>query len=131
MLGKLIPYFCINQIQLLLMLLMGTYIVPLAGGEELVIDGGWGGLVLMSVATSICALGFALLIATLAKTPEQATTLGGTAIILLAAIGGVMVPTFVMPGIHANARKSITDVMGAGGLSGRSAAASRNHRVVT
>jgi len=54
-------------------------------------------LVAMSVAVSICALGLALLIAVSAATTEQAALLGGTGNILLAALGGIMVPKFVMP----------------------------------
>jgi ABC-2 type transport system permease protein len=51
----------------------------------------------MAAAVSLGALGYALLIATVAKTTEQATIIGGAGNIVLAAIGGVMVPKFVMP----------------------------------
>ena len=51
----------------------------------------------MSMSTSMMALGYALCISVIARTTEQATTLGGVGNILLAAIGGVMVPVFVMP----------------------------------
>ena len=42
-------------------------------------------------------LWLALLIATLVKTIEQATTIGGLINLLLGATGGIMVPTFIMP----------------------------------
>lgn len=51
----------------------------------------------MSIALSAAALGYGMLIAALARTTEQATTLGGVGNILLAALGGIMVPRFVMP----------------------------------
>jgi ABC-2 type transport system permease protein len=45
----------------------------------------------------LAALGIALLIAVCSATTEQATLLGGTGNIVLAAIGGIMIPKFVMP----------------------------------
>ena len=95
--GKLVPYFGINQLQVLLMLLAGSYLVPLLGGEALQINGSIALLALMAAAVSVCALGFALLIAVSSNTTEQATLLGGTGNIILAALGGIMIPKFVMP----------------------------------
>ncbi|GAB1262924.1 ABC transporter permease [Aurantivibrio plasticivorans] len=95
--GKLVPYFVIMQFQVVLMLLIGRFLVPLLGGEALVINGSMALLAVVSAAVSIAALGYSALIATIAKTTEQATTLGGAGNIILAAIGGIMVPKFVMP----------------------------------
>ncbi|GAB1259172.1 ABC transporter permease [Aurantivibrio plasticivorans] len=95
--GKLVPYFVIMQLQVVLMLLIGRFLVPLLGGEALVINGSMALLAVVSAAVSIAALGYSALIATIAKTTEQATTLGGAGNIILAAIGGIMVPKFVMP----------------------------------
>lgn len=96
-LGKMIPYFGVNQIQVVLMLLAGVYLVPWLGGDRLQLGDSWTGLILMSVAVSWAALGYALLIAVVARTPEQAVTLGGMGNTIWAAIGGIMVPAFVMP----------------------------------
>lgn len=95
--GKLIPYFVINQIQVLLMLTVGVYLMPLLGADSLTLGHSLGGLVLMSTCLSLAALGYGILIAVVARTTDQATTLGGVGNILLAALGGVMVPRFVMP----------------------------------
>jgi ABC-2 type transport system permease protein len=95
--GKLIPYFFINQIQVILMLLVGVYVMPLLGADRLTLGDSLAGLALMAVSLSIAALGYGILIAAVARTTDQATTLGGTGNILLAAIGGIMVPRFVMP----------------------------------
>lgn len=97
LLGKLVPYFLINQTQVVLMLLAGRYLVPLLGGEALHINGSLWLLALMAATLSLAALGIALLIAVSSRTTEQATLLGGTGNIVLAAIGGIMVPKFVMP----------------------------------
>ncbi|MEJ2620005.1 MAG: ABC transporter permease [Candidatus Thiodiazotropha sp.] len=97
LIGKLIPYLGINLIQALLMLLVGIHLVPLLTGEGLQLAGNSWLLLPLIIATSLSAISFALLIATQAKTTEQATTLGGISNLILAAIGGIMVPTFVMP----------------------------------
>ncbi len=95
--GKLAPYFAINQLQVVLMLLAGAYLVPLLGGEALRINGAPAAFVLLSAALSVAALGLAMLIAVIARTSEQATLTAGVGNIVLAAVGGVMVPKFVMP----------------------------------
>ncbi|MEZ5538955.1 MAG: ABC transporter permease [Pseudomonadales bacterium] len=95
--GKLVPYFFINQIQVLLMLAVGVYAMPWFGAESLTLGNSLLSLVVMSIALSSAALGYGILIAALARTTDQATTLGGVGNILLAALGGIMVPRFVMP----------------------------------
>lgn len=98
LLGKLLPYFVLNQLQVVAMLAVGVFVVPALGGEALSLEGiHSGALAVMAVAISLAALGYALLIAVICRTTEQASLLGGTGNILLAAIGGIMVPKFIMP----------------------------------
>lgn len=97
LLGKIIPYFIINQIQVIIMILIGIYVVPLCGGDSLIINGNYLLIFLMSSAISIAAICFALFIANISKTTEEATSIGGVTNIILAALGGIMVPKFVMP----------------------------------
>jgi len=97
LLGKLIPYYAVNQLQVVVMLLVGIFVVPLLGGDALKLNGSFFALFVIASATSIAALGYALFIAVVAKTTEQATIIGGAGNIVLAAIGGIMVPRFVMP----------------------------------
>lgn len=97
LLGKVIPYFFVNQIQVVIMILIGVYIVPICGGDSLVINGNYFLIFLMSSAISIGAICFALFIANISNTTEEATSIGGVTNIILAALGGIMVPKFVMP----------------------------------
>lgn len=97
LLGKILPYFIINQIQLIFMILIGIYIVPLFGGDSLKIEGSYFLIILISFAISFAAISFALLIANISKTTEEATSIGGVINIIFAAIAGIMVPKFVMP----------------------------------
>ena len=95
--GKIAPYLIINQIQVWLMIAVGIFIVPLFSAEALVLGNSVGGLVMVSLGLSLAAIGTSVLIAVLASTVEQATTIGGIINIFLGAIGGIMVPKFVMP----------------------------------
>lgn len=97
LLGKIIPYYVINQIQVLLMFLVGIYLLPLLGGDALEVNSGYFLLFCMSSVISIATISFALFIANISKTTEEATSIGGVSNIILAAIGGIMVPKFVMP----------------------------------
>ncbi|MDD5358926.1 MAG: ABC transporter permease [Sulfurovaceae bacterium] len=97
LISKALPYMIINQIQLLLMLLVGIFIVPLCGGDRLVINGHFGLLAIVSFVLSIASISYALMISSFVKTTEQAVSIGGFTNIIFAAIGGIMVPLFVMP----------------------------------
>jgi ABC-2 type transport system permease protein len=97
--GKFLPYFLINLTQVLLMILVGMYVVPLVGGQALTPGNSPEGLLLISACVSFSAVSMALLISVAAKTTDQATTISGVTHIILGAIGGIMVPKFVMPGV--------------------------------
>ena len=95
--GKMVPYLFVNAVQVVIMIAIGRYIVPLFGGTALLPGSSFGGLALISASVSFGAVALALFIATVARTTEQATTIGGVLNIIFGALGGVMVPTFVMP----------------------------------
>lgn len=97
LLGKVMPYFAINLVQAVLMLLAGRTLVPWLGGEELALPARWDLLAAVTASTSLAAIGWGLLVAACARTLEQATVIGGVGNILAAALGGIMVPRFVMP----------------------------------
>ncbi|MDR1009778.1 MAG: ABC transporter permease [Opitutaceae bacterium] len=101
--GKVFPFHVVNLIQTVLMMLVGACLVPLCGGDALSLDVSWPALWLMASATSLAAIGFALAVAALVRTTEQATTIGAVTIIVFAALGGVMVPKMVMPAAMQNA----------------------------
>lgn len=95
--SKWITFFAVNQLQVVSMLLVGMYLVPAFGGEALQLRGSLAALIVVATALSVAALGYALLIAASTRTTEQATLLGGAGNIILAALGGIMVPKFIMP----------------------------------
>jgi ABC-2 type transport system permease protein len=95
--GKFVPYFLINLLQMALCLGVGRFVLPLLGGTALRFEHALGGVMLLSAAASVAAIAFALMVALFARTAEQATAFGATAILLLAALGGIMVPRTLMP----------------------------------
>jgi ABC-2 type transport system permease protein len=97
LLGKLLPYLGINLLQVLLMLAVGVWGVPLFGGERLSLGHQPAALGLIALSVSLASVSYALFIANVARTSEQATILTGGTNLLLAALGGIMVPRFVMP----------------------------------
>jgi ABC-2 type transport system permease protein len=97
LLGKLGPYFAVNLTQAVLMLLAGRTLVPWFGGETLALPARWDLLAAVTACTSFAAIGWGLFVAVCSRTLEQATVIGGVGNILAAAVGGIMVPRFVMP----------------------------------
>jgi ABC-2 type transport system permease protein len=95
--GKVAPFFAVNLVQTVLMLAAGVTLVPSLGGEALALPARWDLLAVVAACTSFAAIGWALLVAVCARTMEQATVIGGVGNLLAAAIGGIMVPRFVMP----------------------------------
>jgi ABC-2 type transport system permease protein len=73
------------------------HVVPLLGGTALTTGHSPGGLLLIAASVSFCSIAVALLIASVARTTEQATTIGGLLNIIFGAVGGIMIPKFVMP----------------------------------
>ena len=68
--GKLLPFFIVNQVQAVLMVLVGIYLVPLFGSEALELPNSlpllfnwWA----VSAAVSLAAVSWALLVASLRK----------------------------------------------------------------
>lgn len=97
--AKLIPYFFINQLQFIGMIALGYFVLPALDMPTFSLTGSYYAYAVLSCVISLAALGYGLLISVIAKTTEQAVVLGGGGIIIMAAIGGIMVPTYVMPEI--------------------------------
>lgn len=101
--SKILPYLGVNGVQAVLMLAVGVWVMPQIGGEGLSLQGvHWGALLLMLLAISLAAVSLALAVACMVSTHAQAAALGPILNVLMAALGGVMVPLFVMPPVMQN-----------------------------
>ena len=96
-LSKLLPYFAINLVQFALLLAIGVHGLPLLGLQGLSLPGSPVAYALLAISLSLATCGLGLLLAALARSAEQALLLGGGINIILAALGGIMVPKSVMP----------------------------------
>lgn len=96
-LSKLLPYLAINLVQFALLLAIGVHVLPLLGLSGLSLPGAPLAYLLLALSLSLAACSLGLLLAALARSGEQALLLGGGINIILAAIGGIMVPKSVMP----------------------------------
>lgn len=95
--GKIIVYVLVCILQFILMLLVGLYILPLLGLPALVLGKSFFGICLLTLATAFAATGYGVMVGTLAVTEHQAAIMGSLSILLLSALGGIWVPTYVMP----------------------------------
>lgn len=97
LLSKLLPYISINLLQFALLLSIGVHALPWLGLAGLELPGSVLAYLLLALSLSLAACSLGLLLAALARSGEQALLLGGGINIILAAIGGIMVPKSVMP----------------------------------
>tara|TARA_R110000868_G_scaffold21614_12_gene89609 strand:- start:32407 stop:33675 length:1269 start_codon:yes stop_codon:yes gene_type:complete len=95
--GKTLVYLSVCLIQFGLMLMIGVYLFPILGLPSLDVSGKIPQLFLVAIFAGLAAIGLGLLLGTLAKTQEQSAPFGATFVVILAALGGVWVPVFIMP----------------------------------
>jgi ABC-2 type transport system permease protein len=100
--GKIIVYVFVCLIQFALMLSVGLIFLPMLGLPKLVLGNSPAGVMIISAATAFAATGYGVMVGTLASTEQQGAILGALSILLLSAIGGVWVPTYVMPELMRN-----------------------------
>ena len=97
--GKTIVYLIVCLIQFVLMLLVGLFVFPAIGLPNLDVSGRLPLLFVVAIFAGLAAIGLGLLLGTIAKSQEQSAPFGATFVVILAAMGGVWVPVFVMPKI--------------------------------
>jgi ABC-2 type transport system permease protein len=89
--GKLVYLAGLAATQLLIMFLWGS----LAFGLEM--RGHWPGFLIMTVATSLAASTFGLLLASVSRSRMQLVALSNLTVLVMSALGGSMFPRFLMP----------------------------------
>jgi ABC-2 type transport system permease protein len=97
LLSKQIAYMAVTLLQTAIIFSIGVWLFPLIGLPALNIPDDKLGLFVVSVICGWCAVSYAICIGVFAQTQEQANGFGAVSIVLLAAIGGILVPSFAMP----------------------------------
>ena len=97
--GKTITFLVICMVQFYLMVAVGVYLFPHINLPALQVEGILGLMSIVALFAGFAAIGFGILLGTIAKTQEQSAPFGATSVVILAAVGGVWVPVFAMPKI--------------------------------
>jgi ABC-2 type transport system permease protein len=95
--GKICAYVLVCLLQFALMLAAGCYVLPLLGTSGLVLDQQIPAIAAIALAAALAATGYGIMVGTLAKSYEQASMFGAVSVVIAAALGGIMIPVYVMP----------------------------------
>lgn len=95
--SKQLVYLMVTLAQAIVIFAIGIFVFPLLGLPGLGMPNNWSGLIIVSLICGCCAVGYAVIVGAYARTQEQANGVGAVSVVLLAALGGVLVPAFAMP----------------------------------
>ncbi len=95
--GKIIAYIIIANIQFLLVISMGKFVLPLLGMPMLHLGDQWLALVALTFSVSLAAVSYGLMVGSIFNTQQQSAVFGGISILILSALGGIWVPLNIMP----------------------------------
>ncbi len=96
-LGKVVAFVGVCLCQFLLVGLIGIFLFPFLGLPAFSVSLSPVALLMVVFLSSLAACGFGILLGMACNTYEQASTTGYTAVVISAALGGVMVPVYAMP----------------------------------
>jgi ABC-2 type transport system permease protein len=96
LLSKQITYVVVTVIQAVVIFSLGIWVFPLVGLPALNIPLDVPGLFIVTVICGWCAVSYAICVGVFAETHQQSNGFGAISIVILAAIGGLMVPSFAM-----------------------------------
>ena len=95
--GKIVVYIIVCLLQVIILFSMGVYLIPYAGLPALQIGTHFDALAMVVVASAFAAVGFGVLMGSIATTYQQAASVGVIIIIILASLGGLWMPVYFMP----------------------------------
>lgn len=96
--SKQLTYLVVTLAQAVVIFALGAWLFPVIGLPALHFPGDWAALIVVTLLCGWCAVSYAICIGVFAQTEEQANGFGAVSIVILAAVGGLMVPSFAMPG---------------------------------
>jgi ABC-2 type transport system permease protein len=89
--GKILPYYLVNLIQIAIMFSVAHLVFGMALGDP-------AALIAISMALAAAATGLGIMVAALAKTDAQIGGLTSLLTLTMSAVGGCLMPTYIMPG---------------------------------
>lgn len=97
LLSKQLTYLGVTLVQAALIFAMGRWVFPLFSLPALHLPQDVGALFVVTLLCGWCAVSYAICVGVFAATPEQSNGFGAVSVIILAVIGGLMVPSFILP----------------------------------
>jgi ABC-2 type transport system permease protein len=97
LISKQLSYLLVTCIQAAVVFSIGIWLFPSMGLPKLNLPADISGVVIVTLICGWCAVSYAIMIGVFAKTQEQANGIGAVSIVLMAAVGGLLVPSFAMP----------------------------------
>jgi ABC-2 type transport system permease protein len=95
--AKMIVYLVAAILQVALVFSLAKLTFPAMGLPELTMPTNILGFIIMVIMSGLAAVSYAVFVGAIVKTQEQSHGFGSMSIVILAAIGGIWVPSFVMP----------------------------------
>jgi len=98
LLGKITVYLGVCLLQFFLMIAIGIFLIPqICDLPALSLDVNLFALLAITIVCGLAAVGFGLLIGSLSSTFMQAAPIGSVLVVILAILGGIFVPNYMMP----------------------------------
>lgn len=94
--GKLFSYSSVALIQAFLMISVGIWLLPNLGLAKLDLGSGIVPLTYVSITIGVASTAYGLLVGTVFKTHHQAAVFGMVSVVIMAAMGGIWVPLYIM-----------------------------------
>jgi len=99
LLSKQITYLGVTLLQAIVIFSMGIWLFPYIGLPALNLPSDVFALFIVTLVCGWCAVSYSICVGVFAETQEQANGFGAVSIVILACIGGLMVPSFAMQGL--------------------------------
>jgi ABC-2 type transport system permease protein len=106
LLSKQITYLGVTLLQAAVIFSIGIWLFPFFGLPALNLPTDLFALFLVTLVCGWCAVSYSICVGVFANTQEQANGFGAISIVILACIGGLMVPSFAMQGFA----KTLTNI---------------------
>jgi ABC-2 type transport system permease protein len=98
LLSKQITYMGVTMLQALVIFSIGIWLFPFIGLPALNLPSDLTDLVITTLVCGWCAVSYSICVGVFAETQEQSNGFGAVSIVILACVGGLMVPSFAMQG---------------------------------
>jgi len=96
--GKVIAYLAVCLLQFVLMMMIGTWVFPVFFGfPSLNLGHQYVAIIVATIAASLAAIGFGIMVGSAATTHNQAALFGSVMVVLLGIISGTFLPIHIMP----------------------------------